>query len=291
MKPPAPETFLAQPVQALEECQFAVLPVPYERAMSYGSGASKGPAAIIEASTHLELYDEELDAEPSDLGFHTMQPVEETADPEEMSKRVEKAVDQVLAAGKFPIVLGGDHSQSIGPLRALKKRHPGLAIAHFDAHDDMREEWMGSRFNHACVMRRAYELGVKGIHVGIRSQDRETVEFAEQAGARIFRAKDRAEWKLEDMLKGLGREVYVSIDVDALDPSIMPSTGTPEPGGLGWYEILGWLRAIAKERSIVGFDIMELAPIPGLRAPDFTAAKLAYKLAGYCFEKELAKTR
>lgn len=286
----APSNFLGLPQRPWEECRIAVLPVPYDASASYGTGARDGPRAIIQASRFIELYDEELNAETSDLGFYTLEEVEPVVDPEQMAKRVEKAVGAILKAGKFPITFGGDHSQSIGPIRAVQKKYPKLSIVHFDAHDDMRDEWMGSKYSHACVMHRAYDLGLKGIHVGIRSQDRETVEFAKESGAKVFHARKRAEWKIEDMLKGLPNEhVYISLDIDVLDGSIMPSTGTPEPGGLNYEEVLKWVHAISKARTVVGFDIMELAPIPALRAPDFLTAKLAYKMAGYAFEKELAK--
>jgi agmatinase len=287
---PAPFNFLGLPPRPWEECRVGVLPVPYDASVSYGTGARWGPTHLLQASRFVELYDEELGAETSDLGFFTLDEVEPVIDPEKMSRRVEKAVDGILKDGKFPVTIGGDHSQTLGALRAVHRKHPRLSVVHIDAHDDLRDEWNGSRYSHACVMRRAYDEGIKGIHLGIRAQDKETVAFARKAGARIFHARKRGEWKLEEMLAGLpNRDVYVSIDVDALDPSIMPSTGTPEPGGLLWDELCGWLRGLARERRVVGFDVMELAPIPGLHAPDFLAAKLVYKLAGYSLEKELER--
>ena len=289
LETPAPFNFLGLPPRPFEECRAVVLPVPYDATSSYGTGAREGPRAIIEASRHVELYDEELECEPSDLGFYTLDELDPVGDPERMAKRVEKAVSEILEAGKLPIMLGGDHSQTLGAVRAAKKKFPNLSIIRFDAHDDLREEWMGSPFNHACVMRRVHELGVKGVHVGIRSQDRETSEFAKKEKIALFRARERESWKLAEMAKHLSKEVYISFDVDFLDPSIMPSTGTPEPGGLQWDETLCWLRSLLKGRKVVGFDLMELSPIAGFRAPDFLAAKLVYKMAAYSLESELQK--
>jgi len=185
-------------------------------------------------------------------------------------------------------VLGGDHSQSLGPIRAVHSRFPRLTVVHFDAHDDLRNEWMGTGFSHACVMRRVGELpGIKTVHLAIRSQDRDTAQFAREHGEKLFLARKRSEWRLDEILSAIPTDdVYITFDVDALDPSIMPSTGTPEPGGLSWEEATQWLRHIASAKRIVGFDVMELSPIAGLHAPDFLAAKLVYKIAGYSALRE-----
>jgi agmatinase len=277
-----PEPF-ADPARA----RIAVVPVPYDGTSTWLKGADRGPQAILEASAHLELYDIETSSEPCRRGILTDPPVSEGSSPEAMARAVEQRVAGHLAAGRFPVVLGGEHSVSIGAMRAAAARYPGLSFLQLDAHTDLRPEYEGSRCNHACVMARARELGPI-VQVGIRSMD-----VSEREGLdprRVFYAEGlaagraRRGWARE-VVRRLSRQVYLTVDLDVLDPAFMPSTGTPEPGGLGWYQVLELIKLLCRRRELVGFDVVELAP-SGARAPDFLAAKLVYKLLAYRFKGE-----
>ena len=274
-----PEPF-ADPARA----RIAVVPVPYDGTSTWLKGADRGPEAIIEASAHLELYDNRTGSEPYRRGILTDPPVTEGSSPEAMVRAVEERVAAHYRAGRFPVVLGGEHSVAVGAMRAAAGRHGPISILQLDAHADLREEYEGSRNNHACVMARARELGPI-VQVGIRSMD-----VTEKAGLdprRMFYAEQllgRRAWERE-VVRRLSRKVYLTVDLDVLDPSLMPSTGTPEPGGLGWYQVLALAARLCRERELVGFDIVELAP-SGNRAPDFLAAKLVYKLLAYRFSGE-----
>lgn len=260
---------------------IAVLPVPYDFSTSYQSGTRWGPRGILEASRNMELWDEELGATYR-AGICTLPEVEPTAlGPEAMVERVECAVAWILDAGKIPAMLGGEHSITAGAVRAAHERHPGLTVLQLDAHADMRDRYLDSSYSHACVMRRVRER-VPATSVGIRSMSEEEAEYLESHPAPIwstrrFRAL-RGDWS--PILATLGPEVYVTFDLDALDPGILPGTGTPEPGGLDWYEAVDLLAAVAERSRIVGFDVVELAPIGGQYASDFLAARLAYRLMG-----------
>ncbi|MFH1177637.1 MAG: agmatinase [Acidobacteriota bacterium] len=270
-----------------ERASTAVLPIPYDLTTSYQPGARRGPLAIIEASTHLETYDEELEVETwLETGIVTLPPiVPDTSGPAAMMARIERVAREIVGSGRFLISLGGEHSVTAPVVGALRERHPNLGVLQLDAHADLRDEFEGSPFNHACAMRRILDDGVPIAQVGIRSltaEERELIRdrkihtvFAEQA------VSEPVERWLDWVLDGLPQEIFVTIDLDAFDPSIMPATGTPEPGGLDWYRALAVLRGAARCKRIVGFDIVELAPIPGLVAPDFLAAKLVYRLLGY----------
>lgn len=276
------------------DARFSIIPVPYDLTVSYVSGTRGGPRAIIEASAHMELFDEELGAEPCSAGIETLPALEPTAQgPEEMVRRVKAAADAVLDAGRVPVLLGGEHSVTLGVVLSLAERHPGLTVLQLDAHADMRDSYMDSPFNHACIARRISEV-CPVVQLGIRSLSKEEAGFLHErktagrdAGPgvvtryapEVIRAV--AAGKAEKLLKGLGDDVYVTIDIDVFDPSVMPSTGTPEPGGLGWYEVLEILSAVAAKKNVVGFDLVELCPQPGNVAPDFLAAKLVYKMMGY----------
>ena len=265
----------------LERARAAVLPVPYDFSTSYQGGARWGPTAILSASQNMELWDEELGATYR-AGVHTLPPLEATAlGPEVMAARVEQAVRWILERGKLPVVLGGEHSITAGAVRAAASRFRNLSVLQLDAHADMRDEYLGSPHSHACVMRRVREL-VPAASVGIRSMSEEEAEHlrlhpAPMWSTRQFRAL-RGQW--QPVLDALGPEVFVTFDLDALDPGILPGTGTPEPGGLDWFEAVDLLRAVAERSRIVGFDIVELAPIPGQVASDFLAARLTYRLLG-----------
>ncbi len=277
-----PEPF-GDPAQA----RVAIVPVPYDGTSTWLKGADRGPAAIIEASSHLELYDIETRSEPYLRGIFTDAPVSEGSSPEAMARAVEQRVSAHLEAERFPVVLGGEHSVAIGAMRAAAARCPDLSFLQLDAHTDLRPEYGGSPYNHACVMARARELGPI-VQVGIRSLD-----AAERAGLdprRVFYAEQlagrraRRGWARE-VVRQLSPRVYLTLDLDVLDPAIMPSTGTPEPGGLGWYQVLELLELLCRRRELVGFDLVELAPGEN-RAPDFLAAKLVYKLLAYRFQGE-----
>ncbi len=267
------------------EPRYSILPVPYDLTVSYMAGARNGPGAIIEASSHMELYDEELGTEPFRAGIETLPFVEPTTKgPEAMIERVEAAASDILDSDRVPVLLGGEHSVTLGLVRALKKRYQGLSVLQLDAHADMRDSYQESPFNHACVARRISEL-CPIVQAGIRSLSREEADFLGSDGAESIKTyyaadvMERRPW--DEIASGLGEEVFVTIDLDVFDPSIMPSTGTPEPGGLGWYDVLRLLKTVTEKRRVVGFDVVELCPIPGIKAPDFLAARLVYKMMGY----------
>lgn len=265
------------------KAKVAILPVPYESTITYGGGTSKGPAAIIEASRHVELWDSELGRDVSKLGFFTLPELEpDMSGPQAQVKRVENVVVNIIKDQKWPLVLGGEHSITPGVVAALKRNHKNLSVLQIDAHTDLRDEYQGSRWSHACAMKRVYDLGVPVVAVGIRSMSEDDVKFIKKVhlSDRIFEAP---EIPIAKVLKGLSDQVYITVDVDGFDPSIMPGTGTPEPGGLGWYQVLNLIREVAKVKKIVGADIVELAPITGQTAGDFLAAKLGYKIIGYSF--------
>ncbi len=271
-----------------ERAATAILPVPYDGTVSYRSGTRDGPQAIIEASRYLELYEPDLDLEPSQWGIATLPALEpDVSGPEANIARVEKAVGALADAGKLPVMLGGEHSLALGAVRALAQRHSGLSVLQLDAHADMRDSYQGSRYSHACVMRRVREIVGDGnvVQAGVRSISSEEMQHIRDAGIPGVHLYAPGQYNdlpaIDELLAGLGETVYVTVDLDALDPSIMPAVGTPEPGGLSWQETLGILRAVAQHSRVIGFDIMELAPNEGPTHAAFTAARLTYKLMGY----------
>ena len=270
------------------KARAVIIPAPYEGTLTYGKGAAKGPQAIIDASTNMELFDDELQQETYKVGIYTNPPIEFPPDtpPEKAINKVKEVVTHVLEAGKFPVVLGGEHSVAMGAIKAAKKSFNDLSVLHLDAHYDLRDEYKGSKNNHACIARRIQEISPI-VEVGVRGLSKEEKDFLDTspANVNIISAYDILEthdWKKE-AARALGDTVYITIDLDVLDPSLMPSVGTPEPGGLGWYEFTDFLRVITKEKKIIGFDIVELSPKEGFVAPDFLAAKLIYRLLGYIF--------
>jgi len=276
-----------------EAARVLVLPIPYEATSSYGTGTRDGPEAIIAASAQVELYDRESGCEPAlKLGFHTLPALEpDLSGPERMVARIAAAAGPLYRSGKFLLALGGEHTVSAGLVRAAARRWPPLCVVHLDAHADLRGEYEGTRFSHACAARRMLDGlpksgGVRLVQVGVRNVSAEGDRFRKAQGRRVrtFWAEDIAADPAGDWLEDLGalvagRPVYLTVDLDALDPSIMPSTGTPEPGGLGWYETLEAVGRIASSGRLVAADIVELAPQAGNRAPDFLAAKLGYFVA------------
>lgn len=286
--PAAPSAnFGAVPAEyAGTDSRFCVIQAPYDLTTSYGGGARSGPKAIIEASANMELFDEELKCEPFVEGIRTLAPLEATAaGPERMVKMVEGLSADVIESGHVPVMLGGEHSVTLGLVRALVEKHPGLSVLQLDAHADMRDTYMDTPFSHACVARRISEL-VPVVQAGIRSLSAEEAGFLSSpggAGVKTFYAKEilRGGFDPDTIAAELGPEVFITVDLDVFDPSVMPATGTPEPGGVGWYDILELLRPVFREKDVVGFDVVELSPIPGIPAPDFLAARLVYKMMGY----------
>jgi len=276
----------------LEKSRVAVLPCPYERTVSYGVGTKNGPAAILEASHYVELYDDELDEEVYRIGVHTLPAwLPDDMEPEACVQGLEKVVGDLLRQDRFVLTLGGEHSIAPGPIRAHRAKHPGMSILHFDAHGDLRDEYEGQKYSHACAARRWVELGIPSVHVGIRSISKEEIDYVRQSGTMIVsnREMHRSDAWMEKALRKLTGEVYVTFDVDFFDGSLVPATGTPEPGGGTYDQALSIIRRVATERRIVGADVVEHAPLAGNRAPDFMIAKLCYKLLGYSFFPEKAR--
>jgi agmatinase len=259
-----------------------ILPVPFDKTSTWLKGADKGPAAIIEASRYLEFYDIETDSEVFRKGIFTAEPIHSPS-PSYLIKKTDSAVSRYLKDNKLVVSLGGEHSISIGVIKSYAKCHKDLSVLHLDAHADSRESYEGSRYNHACVIARVREYVRNIVSVGIRSMD-----VSERTGVdkrKMFFAHeihDSEKW-ISKALQQLTDTVYITIDVDVFDPGIMPSTGTPEPGGLGWYQVLKLLSSVAKSKRIVGFDVVELCP-SNLKAPDFLAAKLIYTLLSYIYK-------
>lgn len=265
-----------------DTADIVILPVPYDKTSTWIRGADKGPQAIIQASANMELYDIETDSQVYKKGIFTDSPLKSELAPKEMSRMVAEKVEHVIKAGKFPVIVGGEHSVSIGAVKAHAQNNKDISVLQLDAHVDLRDEYEGSKFNHACVMARVKEL-CPSVHVGIRSMDASEKDSIEPE--KTFFAKDivgNTDW-ISKVVSLLSDYVYVTIDLDVFDPSIMPSTGTPEPGGLGWYEVLDLLKNLCSAKNVVAFDVVELCPIENNKAPDFLAAKLIYKFLSYKF--------
>ena len=260
-----------------EGAEIAILPVPYDGTSTWIKGADRGPEALLDASYNLEFYDIETATEVYRRGIATLEPVVEVSSPEAMADEVERRMTAILDDGKFPVLIGGEHSVSIGAFRAMARRYPNLTILQLDAHSDMRDEYEGSPCNHACVMARAKELTPNITQVGIRSTAREELHNIDPKRTfHAYRIAEDSEW-MERVSAQLGEEVYITIDLDVFDPSVLPSTGTPEPGGLHYREVMGLLRRVIREHRVVGLDVVELCPNPAAKASDFLAAKLIYQ--------------
>jgi agmatinase len=277
---------------APDKARFVLIPVPYEKTTTYRRGTAGGPAALLAAGAQVELFDEETGVAPLDAGVALLPPVASSGMPDELADLLERAVAPHLAAGRVVGCLGGEHSISLGPIRAAARRHKGLGILHIDAHPDLRDEYEGTRFGHGCVMRRVLEeKGVaRLVQVGLRAVSADD-DAAIRADARIrpyyaheLRRRPADQW-IRAVVAELPPKIYVSFDVDGLDPSVVPGTGTPEPGGLGWWDALALLRAALKERELVGFDLVELLPEQHSHVSDFAGAKLLFKLLAYAFAR------
>lgn len=289
-----PHNFLGldESASAYERARALVLPVPYEATTSWGSGTRRGPRAILEASRYVELYDQELDQESYVVGIHTLPALElSRAGPAAAMEELEEAYGRLLdrAPGRFIVMLGGEHSISAAAILAHAARAPRrISVLQLDAHGDLRPEYEGTPYSHASAMHRVLDA-VDLVAVGVRALTPAERELAEgRDGLTLILADEMWEndrW-VERALDALGDAVYLTFDVDFFDPSLVPATGTPEPGGGDWYRTLRFLRRVFETRTVVACDLVELAPIPGLTAPDFLVAKLAYKLIGYRFAAE-----
>lgn len=273
---------------SFKKAKVVILQVPYEKTVTYLKGTAKGSAAIIDASKKMELFDEELNQETYKIGIHTMEPLAvNELEPEGMIDKVYGVTLEMLKTNKFPVLLGGEHSLSIGAVKAFKEVYPNLSVLQLDAHYDMRNEYFGSKFNHGCTGRRISEI-CPLVQTGTRSLSKEEKDFLSNPvngrvkTINVYDILDMPLWK-DVISNSLSENVYVTIDLDVFDPSLMPAVGTPEPGGIGWYETLDLLHKVSKDRKIVGFDVTELCPIKGQVASDYLAAKLIYRLLGYIF--------
>ena len=268
---------------SLRDAKFVVIPVPYDLTSTYQSGSRRGPAAIIEASTNMELYDEELKKETYLAGIHTTLPVAiDARGPKNMVNIVRKKISRIVKLNKIPVMLGGEHSITLGAVQAVIEKYPELTVLQFDAHADLRDTYQGSPYSHACVARRISEI-CPLVQVGIRSMSKGEGDFLPQSKVKSYSADfvlEKKNWA-ETVCKDLRGDVFITIDLDVFDPSIMPATGTPEPGGIYWKDILHLLKLVSAFCNIRGFDVVELAPLPGVVAPDFMAAKLIYRTMGY----------
>lgn len=264
----------------LDDAQVVLIPVPYDGTSSWVKGADKGPDAFLNASENMELYDIETKSEVYKKGVYLAPAVSENASPEKMVEAVHKTIKSYLQQDKFVTLFGGEHSISIGSIRAFNEHFEDLTVVQIDAHADLRPSYEGSSCNHACAVHEASK-NTNLIQVGIRSMDSSEVEHMDEG--RTYFAHDLYDDWMDDAIGQMTPNVFITIDLDAFDPSILPSTGTPEPGGLFWYETLDFLKMIFKKKNVVGFDIVELCPNENEKSSDFLAAKLYYKMLSYKF--------
>ncbi|HEX8033751.1 MAG TPA: agmatinase [Ktedonobacterales bacterium] len=273
---------------AFETARVVVVPVPFDGMTCYRPGTREGPQAIIDASRNLELYDAELRRSPYKVGIHTLRAVEPVmGNIAGMVDRIEQVTEHLLNQNKFIMTLGGDHSTSIGVVRAFAKRYPGLSVLQIDAHADLREEYEGSPLSSATIMRRVLDVCPRTAQVGIRSLSEPEAQLVEERKLPMWLASDihaqtfrgQRSW-IDEVVAALSDEVYVTIDIDAFDPSLVPGTGTPEPGGLGWYDMVDLLTALTARKRVIGGDVVELSPLVEGYVGPVVAAKLAYKLIG-----------
>jgi agmatinase len=269
----------------LETAKIVLIPVPYDGTSTWQKGADKGPDAFLNASEHMELYDIETDTEVYKQGVYLADPVAENSSPEAMVDAVHEATKKYIKKNKFVTVFGGEHSISIGTIRAFNEMFDDITVLQIDAHADLRESYEGSNCNHACAVYEASQT-TNLIQVGIRSMD--SIEKTVMDEEKTYFAHEMAEddsW-MDSAIDQMTDNVFITIDLDAFDPSIMPSTGTPEPGGLLWYETLDFLKQVFEEKNVVGFDIVELCPNENEKSSDFLAAKLYYKMLSYKFKDQ-----
>jgi agmatinase len=279
---------LEEKYSSFENSEIVILPAPLEKTVSYGQGTSLGPVKLMEASQYVEFFDEETFKEICfDKGICTVEPLEfGPLKIEESLELLYSTVKQLMKSGKFVATLGGEHSLSIAPIKAHLENFENVSILQIDAHSDFRDEYEGSKHSHASVMARAAELTKDIIQVGIRAQCKEESDFILQNDIATFYARDLRSkylyknWQNE-VVKNLNDNVYITFDIDGFDPALVPATGTPEPGGLFWDETMNLLKQVGADKNIIGFDVVELAPIANMPSSDFVAAKLVYKLLNY----------
>ena len=282
-----PQNFLGLPPRysGYKKARYAVLPIPYDSTTSFQTGTRDGPAAILRASQQVELFDEELRGEFHQAGVATLEPLlPNMAGPAAMHEDIFHAARPVVRDGKFLLGVGGEHSITPGLVRAVMTKHRKLSILQIDAHLDLRDSWEGAKHSHACAMRRCLDLGVKTlVPVGIRNVSLEEHNFLKRSRINPITAHDcrtELDW-VDRVLDALGQTVYITIDIDGFDPAYAPGTGTPEPGGLDWYQVTALLRRVCGEKNVVAADVIEVMPIPGQAVTEFLAAKLLYKLIAY----------
>jgi agmatinase len=278
-------TFLDTPPEESDpdSARIFVIPVPYDSTTSFKSGARHGPRAIIEASRHLEDYDIELDRDISLVGIHTTPEIApDMSSPKAMIETVRKAVHSVAQSGRLVALLGGEHTITVGAVQAMAEVYPDLSVLYLDAHADMRDSYMGTKWGHASVARRVQEV-CKTVHVGVRSLSEEEMDFIRENSLPVHfwnQGESDISQIANDVLNELTNRVYITVDLDVLDPSIMAAVGAPEPGGMLWHQVTSLLKSVAANKQIVGFDLVELSPAEGPASCAYTAAKLAYKLMG-----------
>lgn len=270
---------------SLDTSKIVLIPVPYDGTSTWQKGADKGPEAFLKASENMELYDIETNSEVYKQGVYLAEAIEEKSSPEAVVAEVYKTVKAYILRNKFVTVFGGEHSISIGTIEAFNECFDDLTVLHIDAHADLRASYQGSACNHACALYQASQ-STNLIQVGIRSMD--SAETTVMDPDKTWFAHDMVneEYWMDNVIDALSQDVFITFDLDAFDPSIMPSTGTPEPGGLLWYETLDFLRRVFEQRNVVGFDIVELCPREEDKSSDFLAAKLYYKMLTYKFERK-----
>jgi agmatinase len=274
-------------VTNFEESRAVILPIPVDRTTSYVGGTRNGPRELLIASSHMELWDEEVGADVHGAGIFTLPEMElPFGELDAVMDEIQRVAYEILSRDKFLVTLGGEHSITPPLVAAAAQRYPGLSVLQIDAHADLRNSYMGTIHNHACAMRRVLDLAPV-TQVGIRSLSTEEAAALPNLNSTVFydvNMRRDPNW-VDRVVDSLGDPVYITIDVDGLDPGIMPATGTPEPGGLSWYEALTLLRKVVGQRRVIGGDVVELSPIPGLVAPNFLCAKLVYKILSYQFSK------
>jgi agmatinase len=279
---------------SLDNSRILVWPIAYEGTVSYGGGTGQGAAAIIDASRNMELYDEETDAEVYKLGIHTLSESASIDPPEQMMNSLYDRAKELVSSGKFITMIGGEHSVSAPVIRAHAEKYANLSVLQIDAHADLRDTYDGTPHSHASIMARVVkDMAIPAVQIGIRSISADEARVIDDLPTRIFWARDivgRDDW-WDDAVEGLTENVYLTIDIDGLDPALVSATGTPEPGGLGWYETTGLIRTLARMRCIVGMDLTEYSYVEGQSASAFLCAKLIYKTLAFVFESETEKVR
>ena len=282
-----PDNFfsLPEPLSNFKDSRVAIMPVPYEKTTTFNHGTKNGPKAIIENSAGVMWYDDEICQNICDVGICTLEELKTENEPEAMMSSIYRRVKEIIGNNKFPVIIGGEHSITQGCVKAFSEKYGNLSVLQIDAHTDLADEWDGTKYSHACAGRRCFEITKSLVPVGIRCLEKEEVDFANKNNIKIFYARDIVDndkWH-EDAIARLSDNVYITIDLDGFDPSIMPSVGNPEPGGLQYYPTLKFLKKVCNERNVVGFDVVELCPDEKEVSSDFTAAKIIYKMIGYKF--------